>query len=132
MPLTMSLSQWPIVVITHVGDVTDAEVDAHLLESGRIFAKQEPYASVFDSTKAGKVSPYMRKRVQEWMNSNAEAMEIYSAGNAFVFASPAMRFLLSTMLLFRDHKVPHHVCGKLDEGMKWAREQVIRRKSSAM
>jgi hypothetical protein len=126
MPLTMKMEQWPIVVITHIGEVSDAEVDAHLAASVRIFERKEPYAIVFDSSRAGKVSPYMRKRSQEWLDKNHDAMVQYCVGNAFVFASPAMRFLLSTMLLFRDHSVPHFVCATLDEGLKWARGQMFK------
>jgi hypothetical protein len=121
MPLTMKMEQWPIVVITHIGDVTDAEVDSHLNDSLRIFAKNEPYAIVFDSSRAGKVSAYMRKRTQEWLERNHDTMVQFCVGHAFVFASPAMRFLLSTMLLFRDHTVPHLVCATLEEGMRWAK-----------
>lgn len=126
MPLRLSMDRWPIAVITHDGEVTDAEVDAHLLESQKIFARRERYAIVFDSTKAGKVSPYMRKKSQEWLNVNEAAMMEFCTGNAFVFASPAMRFLLSTMLLFRGHTVPHSVCATVDEAMRWAKQQMFR------
>ena len=125
MPLRLNMERWPIAVITHEGEVSDAEVDQHLLDSAKIFAKGERYAIVFDSTKAGKVSPYMRKKSQEWLDVNHAAMMQFCVGNAFVFASPAMRFLLSTALLFRGHTVPHSVCASLDEGLRWAKQQLF-------
>jgi hypothetical protein len=124
MPLHLDLHTWPVVLITHVGEVSDLEVDTQLAEADAIFARRERHAIVFDSRHAGKVSPYMRDRTKAWLGAHEEQMRQFTVGNAFVFSSPALRFLLSTMLLFSRHRVPHKVCSSLDEATRWAVQQL--------
>lgn len=124
------IQTWPIVVHRTIGVPSDAHVDAFIEQADALLARAEPYVVIFDSTLAGRVSGYMRKRSSEWLANNSTSLAKYCHGTALVFPSAAFRFVLSTILLISPSPVPHKVHSNLDEAMEWARAQLRRARAS--
>jgi hypothetical protein len=120
----ISTETWPIVVHTMEGSPTDAEIDAYIAEANTILLRKQKHSVVMDSRKAGMVSSYARKRTKEWLAEHFDAVHTYCAGTAYVFSSPALRFVLSGVMLLQQHPNPYVICGTLDEGFDWARKQL--------
>ena len=41
-----------------------------------------------------------------------------------MFRSPALRFVMSGVMLVASHPTPHAVCGTLDDALRWAQGQL--------
>ncbi len=121
----ISTEAWPIVVHTMEGSPTDAEIDAYIVEANEILKRKQKHAVVMDSSKAGSISSYARKRTKEWLTEHFQEVHAYCAGTAYVFASPALRFILSGTMLFMQHPTPYVICATLDEAKTWARRQFV-------
>lgn len=118
------LDGWPIVVHRTLGTPTDVQVDAFIRQADMLLDRGEPYVVVFDSTDAGRVSPYMRQQSMAWLKTHGVRLGEHCRGTALVFPSAAFRFVLSTVLLVSPAPVPHSVCGTLREALDWARRQL--------
>ena len=119
-------SSWPIVIHRTLGVPNDDQVDAFIRLADELLARGEPYVVIFDSSRAGRVSSYMRRRSSEWLTQNGATLARVCRGTALVFPSAALRFVMSTVLLVSPAPVPHKVCADLDEGLEWARAQLRR------
>jgi hypothetical protein len=122
--IVTDLDRWPIVVHRTIGSPPDPEVDAFISRANDIVARRERHVVIFDSLLSGVPSAYMRKRSIDWLRSNADALAKDCAGTGLVFRSPALRFVMSGVMLVQSHSTPHKVCASLEEALIWAREQL--------
>jgi hypothetical protein len=118
---------WPIVVHRTVGIPTDGQIDAFIARADHLLARQVAHVVIFDNTAAGRASPYMRKRSMDWLKANQTALTKYCLGTALVIRSPALRFVMSTVMLVVSQPVPHDVFATLGQAVGWARERLEER-----
>ena len=118
------MSRWPIVLHRTIGSPIDREVDQFIARADAILGRRVPHVVVFDNLLADVPSAYMRSRSVEWLRANGERMRGTCLGTALMFRSPALRFVLSGVMLVSSHPTPHAVCGTLDEALRWARGQL--------
>jgi len=112
------------VVFTTVRIPSEAQVDRFIERSDAFLARGEPYVVVFDNSMGGRATRYMREQAGAWLRTNSPALGRCCAGTALVFASAALRFVMSTVMLFASHPVEHLVCRDLDEALAWGRAQL--------
>ena len=117
-------SRWPIVVHTTIGIPSDAQVDRFIAIADHHLARGVPYVVIFDSSQAGRVSPYMRGRAREWLASSKDVFSQHCLGTALVFKSAALRFVMSGVMLVASHPVPHEVCADLEEALRWSQARL--------
>ena len=117
-------SRWPIVVFTTVGIPSDEQVDRFIAQADLFLSRGQNYVVIFDNTKGGRATQYIRKRAGEWLRSNADELGKHCLGTGLVFKSAALRFVMSTVMLVVPHPVPHEVCGTLEDAIAWARRQL--------
>lgn len=118
------MTRWPIVVHRTIGSPDDREVDAFIDRAESILARGVPHVVIFDSLLAEIPSAYMRRRSGEWLSANGERMRGSCLGTALLFRSPALRFVMSGVMLMTSHPTPHAVCGTLEEALTWSRRQL--------
>ncbi len=118
------MGRWPIVVHRTINIPGDDEVDAFIRRADAILLRGVPHVIVFDSLLADLPSAYMRKRSGEWLKGNGERMQGICVGTALMFRSPALRFVMSGVMLVASHPTPHLVCGTLDEALRWSQGQL--------
>lgn len=122
--LTTDESRWPIVIHSTVGIPNDEDVDAFIRRADAILARRERHAVIFDNTRSGRATPYMRKRSMDWMHASAPLLGEYCVGCALVFRSAAFRFVMSTVMLVTPNPVPTEVCGTLEEAIAWTSRRI--------
>jgi len=122
--IVTDLDRWPIVVHRTLGAPPDHEVDAFLQRANGIMRRREKHVVVFDSLLAGVPSAYMRSRCIAWLRENRPGLDAYCVGTGLVFRSPALRFVMSGVMLAQWHTTPHRVCASLEEAVVWARRQL--------
>jgi hypothetical protein len=118
------MSRWPIVVHRTIGSPTDHEVDGFIHRANGILARRARHAVIFDSLLSEMPSKYMRERSIDWLRQNGEGLRDHCVGTALMFRSPALRFVLSGVMLMSSHPTPHIVCGTLEEAIRWSRSQL--------
>lgn len=118
------MTRWPIVVHRTIGVPGDLEVDRFIERAEAVLARGVRHVVVFDNLLAELPSPYMRKRSADWLRSNGERMQGVCLGTALMFRSPALRFVMSGVMLVASHPTPHVVCGTLDDALAWSRQQL--------
>lgn len=122
--LTTDLSEWPVVVHTTVGIPSMADVEAFIERADEILARRQKHAVVFDNRLSGRVPSYMRQRCFEWVKANRGELEQWCAGTALVVQSPALRFLMTTLMLVTAHSLVQEVFKDRESAVEWARRRV--------
>lgn len=115
---------WPIVVHATVGIPSEAAVDAFIDRANAILDRGARHVVIFDSSRAGRTTGYMRRRNQDWLRANEERLARHCVGLGLVFPSAALRFVMSTAMLFWNEPVPYEIFGSLDDAKAWARNQL--------
>lgn len=118
------MSRWPIVVHRTIGSPGDDQVDRFIERAEAVLARGVKHVVVFDNLLADLPSPYMRTRSGDWLRANGERMQGICLGTALMFRSPALRFVMSGVMLVASHPTPHTVCGTLDDALRWANAQL--------
>lgn len=118
--LTTDESLWPIVIHETVGVPPESDVIRMLARSDACLARREKYIVIFDSSRAGSTPGYLRDASIRWLKDNRGELERWCLGSALVVRSPALRFLMSTVLLMTSHTVPQEVFPTFDKAMDWA------------
>jgi hypothetical protein len=118
------MSRWPIVVHRTIGMPGDEQVDRFIDRAEAVLARGVQHVVIFDNLLADLPSPYMRKRSGDWLSANGQRMQGICLGTALMFRSPALRFVMSGVMLVASHPTPHTVCGTLDDALRWANAQL--------
>jgi hypothetical protein len=118
---TIDTSQWPIVIHSVEGSLSDRQIDDYLREATALMGRPEPYIAIMDASRIGSVSAYMRARITEWQRQHRAIVNERCLGVVYVLASPLLRFVTMTILLVTGLGVPYVVCATRDEALAWAR-----------
>ncbi len=125
------MTRWPIVVHRTIGAPGDEEVDLFIERAEAILSQNVRHVVVFDNLLADLPSAYMRQRSGDWLRANGERMQGVCVGTALMFRSPALRFVMSGVMLVASHPTPHVVCGTLDDALRWANAQLAGARAAA-
>jgi hypothetical protein len=118
---TIDTSQWPIVVHSVEGSLSDRQIDDYLREATALMDRPESYVAIMDASRIGSVSAYMRARITEWQRQHRAIVNERCLGVVYVLASPLLRFVTMTILLVTGLGVPYVVCATREEALAWAR-----------
>ncbi|MCU0698459.1 MAG: hypothetical protein MUC96_18315 [Myxococcaceae bacterium] len=118
---TIDTSQWPIVIHSVEGSLSDRQIDDYLREATALMDRPEPYIAIMDASRIGSVSAYMRARITEWQRQHRAIVNERCVGVVYVLSSPLLRFVTMTILLVTGLGVPYVVCATRDEALAWAR-----------
>lgn len=117
-------TEWPVVVHATVGIPSDATVDAFIDRANAILDRDQRHVVIFDSSRAGRTTGYMRRRNQDWLRANEERLARLCVGLGLVFPSATLRFVMSTAMLIWNKPVPYETFATLDDAKAWARAQL--------
>ena len=117
-------SRWPIVIHRTIGIPDDDQVDAFVARATQHALTGETYAIIFDNTHGGRATTYMRNESKRWLKAHNHLLRKSCAGTAFVFTNPALRFVMSTVLLVVEFGFEHKVCATVDEAVAWCERQL--------
>ena len=109
-----------LVLGTFTSPLTDAAFEAFLGDLDVIYQRRKRFVFVLDASRMPDVSVPQRRRQAQWMKENEALFRRYLIGVAFVFSSPALRFVLSSIFLMRPLPVPYTVCSTQEEALAWA------------
>jgi hypothetical protein len=118
---TIDTSQWPLVVHSVEGSLSDRQIDDYLREATALMDRPESYVAIMDASRIGSVSAYMRARITEWQRQHRAIVNERCLGVVYVLASPLLRFVTMTILLVTGLGVPYVVCATREEALAWAR-----------
>jgi hypothetical protein len=122
--ITTDDSRWPIVVHSTIGVPSEDDVDAFLARADTLLARGALHAVVFDSSRSGRVTRYMRRRSLEWVQANKGELEHHCVCKSLVIRSAALRFVMTAVMLVTGHGVREEVFESLDEAIAWSRAQL--------
>jgi len=109
-----------LVIGTYTPPLTEAAYERYLQEFGALYQRRQRFLIIFDATRTPDIPAPLRRRQAEWNKENDALLRRYLIGVAFVFSSPASRFVLSSMFLLKPLPVPYTVCATREEALIWA------------
>jgi len=119
MPIRLDISKPPVVVVTFLGASSDQQLEVYLEDVSIRLREGRREIYIFD-TRAMAMPPATHiKRQGEWLRDHRAAIQECAPGNAFVIASAATRFILSTIFLIQKPPVPYLVTESMDEALRW-------------
>lgn len=119
-------SRWPIVIHRTIGIPSDEQVDAFVARATKHALSGETYAIIFDNSHGGRATTYMRNESKKWLKAHNHLLRKSCAGTAFVFRNPALRFVMSTVLLVVEFGFEHKVCRTVEEALAWSESQLLK------
>ena len=117
-------SMWPIVVHEVEGTLTDALLDAYVLEATAVFLRSGKHVTILDISQMGSASAYARSRSSAWFREQRANLETSCLGLAYVIPSPLLRFITMTVLLVISLPTPYVVVQNRAEAVAWARKRL--------
>jgi len=114
-------SQWPVVIHTVEGAMTNEEVDEYILEATTVLKRGGRHATIMDSSNVGSVSAYVRSRAVEWRRTHQEELKAHCVATAYVLSSPIVRFIAMTVFMVSRLPTPWRVCHSLEEAHAWVK-----------
>lgn len=121
---TVDDSSWPLVYITLSGSPDEAQFNGVMAGLDRIIARAEVHGVIFDARTAESPPRHFRQRQTDWIKQHQAELARFSRGIAFVFQSPVMRFVLSSLLLVQSLPMPYCVCATPEEALAWLRPRL--------
>lgn len=116
-----------LIVVTFVGEATDAEFDAYLEQMAKeLRATKEPTASILDGSRATGASARQREKQARWMKDNHDLLSTKSTGSAFVISSRIIRGILTAIFWVQKPPGPYVIVETMTEARAWARSQTMR------
>jgi hypothetical protein len=119
-------SRFPLVVVTAHGHIPLDDFNQYLIDIERVIRRGKQ-AHVLDFREAQVPGPEVRRGKAEWFKKHKKLMQDNVAGTAVVFHSPLFRFMLTSIMLIVPIPVPFSTYGQLEEGVAWARKQLLTR-----
>lgn len=116
----------PLAVGSFTHLPSDAEFEIYLADLEAVYLRRQRFALVLDCINAPDLSAPQRRRHAQWMKERDALIRSYLIGIAFVFSSPATRFVLSSVFLVKPLPAPYAVCASRQEALTWAGEQLRR------
>lgn len=116
-------TRWPLVVLTAVGDQTEAEFEAFLAESDALLRRRQPYGVIFDGRRAAPISPKLRQRMVRWLVRNDALLRFYVVASSVVMSTALQRGVFRAILWMRPLPFPYSI----DTSLEDAREFVCAR-----
>ncbi|HEU4408842.1 MAG TPA: hypothetical protein VFS43_26510 [Polyangiaceae bacterium] len=99
-----------LFIVTSLRRPSGAEFGAHVRAMTARHQRPGRFAMVMDVAKAPPPTPQHRRVQDRWLAEHHVLIANKCFGVAFIFSSPAARFVLSTMLLLRPLPCPYAVC----------------------
>lgn len=120
-------SQRPLISIHFTGaKATPENFDAYLEELNRNYAPKEPFALIFELSKAPVPGPSYQLKQASWMKEHEGLIEQYCLGTAYVIPSTVMRGVLKFIFGIQGQPAPFKVVTTYEEGREWAKSMVDR------
>lgn len=129
MPITLDTSSSPILRVSFEGEVSEAEMRAHLAELTRAIRERPLNAIVYDARRSGTPSAVQRRLQAEWMKEHEALIRSRNAGVAFVIESALIRGALTAILWMQPMATEHTVVATMDEALRWSTERLRARES---
>ncbi|MEM8586118.1 MAG: STAS/SEC14 domain-containing protein [Bacteroidota bacterium] len=118
-------SQRPLITIRFTGAKATTENFAeYLRELERNYTPQEPFALVFELSKAPVPGLSYQRQQADWMKENQDMISQYCKRVAYVIPGAIMRGVLKSIFSFQKQPVPYKVVATYSEGEKWAMAQL--------
>jgi hypothetical protein len=114
-------SKWPIMILAPTDRVTDASVEAFLVNYFELVkAKKERFALIVDLRRKTNLSYKRRKYITNTLNENKEFAEKYNAGTALIVNSAVVRGIMMSVFWLFSPKHPTDVFNTMEQALPWA------------
>jgi hypothetical protein len=119
-------TQFPIITIHFTGERETADnFQLYLQELDKNYERQEPFALIFNLTKAGIPNVKYQLQQAEWMKENETKIQTYCQGVAYVIPNLLLRGVLKFIFSVQANPVPFKVFSTLAEGQSWAATKMV-------
>jgi hypothetical protein len=118
-PFLYDESRAPLVVVTSVGDTSDAEFDIYLEQMTALLARRTRYGVLLDARRSSRPPPKQRQKQADWMTKHASALRERNVCIAFVIDNAIVRGALTAILWLQPTPAPHKVFGDMDAAERW-------------
>jgi hypothetical protein len=126
MPFEIDNSQWPITIMTGVGEGTSDDVTRYLEIQDKVIARRQPHVLIWDVRRGSQVKPSLRRRLTAWIKENEDALSKYRIGFAFVSSSFVLRGMSKAVLSIVSQPYPYKFFNELEEAITWANEMLAK------
>ena len=121
MPIVFDHSRGNLIVVTFTGSPSDAEFDAYLATMEERLHNPAPCVYVMDARGTVNSTNAQIRRQGLWTKTHHARIFAICKGTAFVFDSPALRFVLSSVFLIHRPPTAYVVTRDLQDALTWAR-----------
>ena len=124
MPYRHDESPWPLVIVSPIGESSDADLDEYVRRHDALMARAQPHVVVMDARQGRLVRPEHRKRLAAWNKANEPTLRRCRLGLAFVSDSTLERGVLTATSWLSPPPYPYRTFSSLEEASAWARDLV--------
>ena len=111
---------FPLVVIEWEGEVSDAELQAHLAQLDAYGLSTQKRLVVYDLRRGIRVGHTHRQQFVRWIQRNTELLRTMNVAVLFVTSSPVERIILRAILFAQPLGCPTRTFARLDEALAHA------------
>jgi len=113
---------FPLVLIEWEGEVSDAELQAHLTQLDVYGQSAQKRLVVYDLGRGARVGHAQRQQFSQWIHRNTELLRTMNVAVLFVIPSPVERIILRAILFAQPLGCPTRTFARLDEALAHAAE----------
>ena len=117
-------SRYPIVYVTHRGQMTTDAMERSVLAYKRQLGRKRPFTLIFDARTALKPPGEALKILDDFMKSHHEVFGLYCAGIAYALDSVLLRMVTRGIFLVTKPPFPWIIFASPDEAEHWCRERL--------
>jgi hypothetical protein len=111
---------FPLVLVDWEGELSDAELQAHLAQLDVYGHSPQKRLVVYDLSRGVRVGHAQRQQLAQWMRRNEGLLRTMTVAVLFVLTSPAVRIILRAVLFAQPLGCPTRTFTRLDEALAHA------------
>jgi hypothetical protein len=114
-------SQWPIVIDTVVGELSDEDIRCYNVRRAERLSRAERHAQIIDGRARVRMSARHRKMIADFDAKNRDARQRHLAAVALVTESIGLRGVLAVIYRVTPSVCPRKPFGTPEQAQSWAR-----------
>ena len=118
----------PVQVVRFTGEKPQEDTfAAYLDELAAMYEERRLFGLVFDATQASTTGIKYQRQQADWLRTYTPLIQQYCAGTAYIISNPLIRTVLKGIFSFQKQPAPYFITPHFDDGLGWARVQVLER-----
>lgn len=124
MSVEVSLSDWPVVVVSFRPGKLHEDIPALLDQFDQILQRETPYATALDTSNiSGVPDARARQAIAHWLRDRLPVLRRWNRGDAIYMPSSLLRGALTAIDWLTPPPSPRHYASSMADARAWCRQR---------